>query len=532
MSLSNLMMSAALRGGRTAATAIFMVVSFLDPVDAQLPVSGRPVPKLESLDQEMLDFMSAPGRTIGAGVLGVSRGGRVIFLRAYGRLRNNDPLPETALFRIASVTKPVTAAAIQKLVADGTLGTAGLARRVFNLNGNSGVLAVMPGSMGVGDVRFDQITIGHLLNHSAGWDRNPQPIANPWIQDYPITRVRDAGIAMNQPANLPNRRQLMNWALGFPLDFAPGAASYQHLVPVPDSKPPTATLQSGMPGAGWTYSNFGYLVLGEVLDTAAPGGYLGYVGANILSPSNWVPSTDWRLAATPQAQLDPREPGYVSRLVGSSVYDYADPIDQVPLPYGGYHLETMMAHGGLIASAQAMLRFGNLYSVGYTTTGVGAMQANSIGSPITSDSPMAPDASHTGALPGTSSILRQIGAGPGKDDDVVIYIAFNERDESEVNDDWAFAASNSVLNRLNSVPLDGWPSATCDGYWVDLGQENSNVGHGGYNSTFHGFQTSINRAGEGSYLRLKPGSQAWAGHITKRLVIDAPEGVVTLGRNP
>ena len=192
----------------------------------------------------------------------------------------------------------------------------------------------------------------------------------------------------------------------------------------------------------------------------------------------------------------------------------------------------MMAHGGLIATAQAMLRFGHLYSVGYATIGAGATQVNTIGQPLTTPPPMAADTWHTGGLPGTSTILRQIGGGPGRQDDLVIYIAFNERNESGSNADWATDASTLVRNQLNSVPAGGWPTATCDGYWVDLGAEFATAGHGGYHSTFRGFQTALNRIGDGSFLRIKPGSQAWSGRIDKRLILDAPEGPVTLGRQP
>src|SRR5436190_22490535 len=79
---------------------------------AQIPISGRPVPNLAQLDTIMSDFMTDPSRNITAGVLGVSRGGRAIFLHGYGTLSPGTNLPETALFRLASVVKPITAATI------------------------------------------------------------------------------------------------------------------------------------------------------------------------------------------------------------------------------------------------------------------------------------------------------------------------------------------------------------------------------------------------------------------------------------
>jgi N-acyl-D-amino-acid deacylase len=482
---------------------------------AQLPVSGRPVPAFTALDTVMSSFMSDPSRDITAGVLGISRGGRAIFLRGYGRLRNNDPLPETALFRIASVAKPITAAAIQDWVARGGAGANGQRTPAFNLGGNGGLLNAGTPPGGLGDTRFNQITLGHLLNHSAGWDRNP-PGVQPFFWDFPILRVRDAGIAMNEPDALPTRPQLLTWALQFPLFFAPGANTYT----APGSGAVT-------PGPNNTYSNFGYLVLGEILEQRAFGGYLGYLGGRILSPQNWVPSVDWGLAATPESGLDAREPAYVDGETGSSVWDYTDPVDQLPLQYGGYHLETMMAHGGLVASAQAMLRFGQLYAVNYTTTGSGGTQSNLIGSPLGTNGIAAGlDTWHTGRLPGTSTVLRQLGRGAGTADDTVIYIAFNRRGPG----DWALDASTLVIAALNGI-AQPWPTAECDGFWVALGAENPAAGHGGYHATFQGFQSALSRAGQGAKLRLRSGSQAWTGQINQRLILDAPEGPVLLGRS-
>jgi N-acyl-D-amino-acid deacylase len=507
--------------------AAAILVALASPAHGQLAISGRPVPALTQLDTIMTNFMNDSGRTISAGVLGVSRGGRVVFLHSYGTLSPGVNLPETALFRQASVVKPITAAAMQRFAQNNGLGANQLQRRAFNLSGNGGVLSVtLPPSTAIGDARYSQITVGHLLNHSAGWDRNSQPITNPWFRDFPITQVRAAGIQMNEPDALPTRPQLVGFALQFPLDYAPGAASYTQ--PVPSGSPPGTMPITMTPGPGATYSNFGYLVLGEILETLAPGGYLGYVRDQILSAANWIPATEWALGHTLTSQRDLREPPYVSgEGSANSVFDYTPPIDQLPLQDGGYHIETMMAHGGLIASSQAMLRFGNLFSVWYQTTGAGTTQASNIGLPITAANPM-PNAAHTGALPGTSTILRQIGGAAGADDDIVIHIAFNERSGGSA--DWASDACNQVVTFLNGLAADAWPTATCDGFWATVGTENPFAGYGGYNSNYQGFASALNKVSDGSYLRLRPGTQKWTGTITKRVQIDAPEGPVTLGK--
>lgn len=484
---------------------------------AQLPISGRPVPELAYLDTLMSDFMTDAGRSISAGVLGVSRGGRVVFLHSYGNLSENVALPETALFRLASVVKPVTAAAVHRFAQANGLGPAQLQRRAFNLSGNGGILNLAPPSPP--DANAPNITVGHLLDHSAGWDRN-QP--NPG--DIPVNRVRTAGIAMNEPDALPTRRQLVDWAMQFPLNYPPGAALYN------------VAGVNVVPGPGNTYSNFGYLVLGEILEAAAPGGYLGYLRSEIMSATEWIPSSDWGPATTLRSQNDPREPSYEgTEGPFSSVFDYTDPIEELPAQYGGnYHIETMLAHGGLIASAQAMLRFGQLYSVSYSTRGAGATQSNDLGLPIPAAGlPDGSDGWHTGSLPGASTILRQRGKGPGVADDEVLFVAFNKRDTAQGStpaDDWALRAANLVAGHLDIISAGGtWPTNKCDGFWVTLGAENRTAGYGGYHSNFEGLQSALDRVTDGSSLRLRGGRQSWTGKISKRVRLDAPEGTVQIG---
>lgn len=496
-----------------------LLLAGVRPATAALPVSGRPVPALTQLDTTMDNFMSDSGRTISAGVLGVSRGGRVVYLRAFGSLSPGVNLPETALFRLASVAKPITAAAVHRFSQAGGFGATNLQRRIFNLSGNGGVLNISPPA--AVDANAQNITIGHLLNHSGGWDRSQ---ANPG--DIPF-RARAIGIAMNEPDALPSRGQVIDWAMQFPLNYAPGAATYTPATP--------AGAAAVVPGGGSTYSNFGYLLLGEALEAIAPGGYLGYLSTDVLSVRNWIPFSEWGPARTRQTDVSSREPVYDHGGAASSnsVFDYTAPIEQLPPTYGGgVHIETMLAHGGLIASAQAMLRFGNLFNSSGATTGAGATQANNIGQAVPTTGLQAGDWSHTGSLPGCNTILRQISNGAGAEDDVVIYIAFNER-SSNLTVDWASLASNEVVTVLNSlsttVPPTPWPTEACDGFWVTVGTENSLAGRGGYHSPWQGFQSALVRAGTGSYLRLRPGTQNWTGTIGGPVRLDAPEGPVTIG---
>lgn len=57
--------------------------------------------------------------------------------------------------RLASVSKPIAASAVQQLVKDGRLG---LDDKVFNISGNGGILNVSPYNGTLGDPRLADIT--------------------------------------------------------------------------------------------------------------------------------------------------------------------------------------------------------------------------------------------------------------------------------------------------------------------------------------------------------------------------------------
>lgn len=101
-------------------------------------VSGAPVTGMRAFDQVLLDLMdsfSVPGFA-----LAVSRDGNKVIERGYGLLDRDDPASQVTAqnsFRIASMSKPITAMALIKLLGQGvfTLDTAvyGLLNPTFPL---------------------------------------------------------------------------------------------------------------------------------------------------------------------------------------------------------------------------------------------------------------------------------------------------------------------------------------------------------------------------------------------------------------
>jgi CubicO group peptidase (beta-lactamase class C family) len=137
-------------------------------------LTGAEVPGLESFDRLLSKFIReelTPGMS-----LAVARRGKLIYSRAAGLADREakKPVRPDALFRIASVSKPITAVAVLQLVEQKKLG---LDDPVLPL------LQIEP--LLIGDSKFDErwreITVRQCLQHTAGWDRDVSfdPVARP-----------------------------------------------------------------------------------------------------------------------------------------------------------------------------------------------------------------------------------------------------------------------------------------------------------------------------------------------------------------
>ncbi|MFO0954639.1 MAG: serine hydrolase domain-containing protein [Isosphaeraceae bacterium] len=95
-----------------AAAALGAVGAGPESDPARVVVSGEHDPRLEPFDRLMTTFV-AENRVPGA-ALAVARDGRVVYARGFGHadLDRAEPVRPDSLFRVASVSKPVTAAAV------------------------------------------------------------------------------------------------------------------------------------------------------------------------------------------------------------------------------------------------------------------------------------------------------------------------------------------------------------------------------------------------------------------------------------
>src|SRR5690349_2658765 len=77
--------------------------------DASIPATGDEVPALAPFQRWIETFMAE--HRVPGGQLAIARGGKVVYSRGFGYAdrEQKTPVEPTSLFRIASISKPITA---------------------------------------------------------------------------------------------------------------------------------------------------------------------------------------------------------------------------------------------------------------------------------------------------------------------------------------------------------------------------------------------------------------------------------------
>ena len=301
----------------TFQTTLILVLGWaaFNTLNAALPETGKTHPALRPFDQLMRRFVVE--NEIPGAALAVAKDGRLLYARGFGwaNRENKKPVQPHSLFRVASISKPITAVAILRLVDQGKLKL------------DEPAFARLPHKPLVRkdqkpDPRLEKITIRHLLQHRGGWDRAQSMDA----MFRPVRIARALGKAPPADAN-----DVIRFMRGWPLDFDPGAR--------------------------YAYSNLGYNILGRVIEQATDRSYEDYVKAEILKP---IGVTAMRIGRTLAAGRAKDEVHYYARGDRTSLSVMAENYGQrVPRPYGAWHFEAMDSHGAWIASVIDLVRFGS-----------------------------------------------------------------------------------------------------------------------------------------------------------------------------
>ncbi len=243
----------------------------------------------------------------------VTKNDSLVYAKGFGLA--NEEMGELVqpghLFRIASVSKLITAVAIMKLYEQKRLD---LDETVF---GPQGILNEKE-FLDYKDGRVEKITIRDLLNHTGGWSRyNGDPMFNPLY----IARKMDS----EPPANLD---MIIQYVLSKPLSFDPGTT--------------------------YSYSNFGYAVLGRIIQLKSGMPYEDYVVMNILKP---IGINDMHIGHSLYYDKYPNEVHYYEPAGSSNAPEFNGSSRMVPKSYGGNNIELLSAAGGWVASAPELARF-------------------------------------------------------------------------------------------------------------------------------------------------------------------------------
>ena len=296
----------------TVAAAFMLGACTGGGAENDIPVTGVEVPAFRAVDtkmREILHKLDIPGASIT-----VAKHGRILYQRGFGwadRAAGQAVQPQT-LFRIASVSKAMTAVGVLRAF-EAELPAA-LDRPVFGAGG----LLSGPRYAQVKDPRVLRVTLRDLLQHTGGWDSN---VYEPQYDLVTIAR------AMNVPA--PARAA----------DIIEYMLKHREL--------------QFEPGTRFIYSNFGYNVLGRVLEERTGLPYAEAMRRLVFVPAGVTTAV---IGGDQLAQ----------RLPGETIY-YDDPrwpdvpsqtgIGSGPTSYNGFHLQAMDSHGGWVTTSADMVRF-------------------------------------------------------------------------------------------------------------------------------------------------------------------------------
>jgi len=280
----------------------------------KLPVSGTSSStKLDRLDQAMLKLMQK--HKITAAQLAVAKNGQLVYSKAFGfsDKEHKTPTTTTNLFRIASCSKPITAVTILSLVDQGKLRLDEKAAEILK--------DLKPPGNEPFDRRIGLVTVRQLLEHTSGFsneDGDPQ---------FSLLRLAPHKYDLPQPASAES---IVRYRLAEPLNRDPGTK--------------------------YEYSNFGYNVLGRIIERKTGEPYESYVKKNILAPAGISDMVIGRIRLKDRL---PAEVYFDDVGIGGEGWSiYADELKMVPVSYGSlYIMEAMDSHGGWLASAEDLVKF-------------------------------------------------------------------------------------------------------------------------------------------------------------------------------
>ncbi len=242
----------------------------------------------------------------------LAREGKLVYARGFG-FADAEEMIETEpyhRFRIASISKLITAVAIMTLCEDGHLS---VNDKVFGPTGilNDSVFANPK------DKRVYSITVGHLLGHRGGWTTR-------YGDHMFLTEV----IANNDSLERPLKTvDYVRFALDKNLHFTPGTGS--------------------------SYSNLGYSILGLVVEKVSGMGYEEYCRKRVFEP---IGIYDIALGGNLESDKLNNEVSYYEQSDAVPKVSIYGTGEIVPASYGGNDIVSLGGAGAWVATSTDLMR--------------------------------------------------------------------------------------------------------------------------------------------------------------------------------
>jgi CubicO group peptidase (beta-lactamase class C family) len=251
------------------------------------------------------------------GAVAVIDNGKLVLARGYGLSDTGNSLiahPDS-LFRLASVSKQITSAVVLKLIQNNKLK---LTDKPFAL------LGFTPDPNLPQTAALANITIQELLTHTGGWSRETG-CTNCSTEGDPMFESESISAAQGN-ASPPDCDQIIQYMLSQPVYWTPGTV--------------------------YDYSNFGYCVLGAVIEKVTGTSYASYAKTSILGPSGATGIVQGQTIWPTDREVVYYD--YPGAAAGQDVF--ATTLNAFTNPYGNFYIEAMAAHGAWVSSPIDLLR--------------------------------------------------------------------------------------------------------------------------------------------------------------------------------
>ena len=278
-------------------------------LNVMLDNSMSEFPELKGLDRKMNAYLRR--WQIKGASLAITRNDSLVYAKGYGWAdeEKGELMQPGHILRMASVSKLVTATGIMVLQDRGLLS---IKDTVF---GPSGILCDSLFNSVIKDRNHHKITVEHLLRHQGGFYRDP------------LFSSRDVKHQMQ-------------------LDCPPCKEDFYRLV--------LSRRLRFQPGSWQKYSNFGYLLLSEIIEKVSGKPYEQFIREDVLAPAGCY---DMHIAGNYYEDKYPNEVRYYTHEGdGKFIEDYSDNGQMVERCYGGNNVPLLSGAGAWCGSPAEIAR--------------------------------------------------------------------------------------------------------------------------------------------------------------------------------